>query len=172
MTAAGRRHVIIARRVIDASSAGGVRQDELAALIARGVGRLRHGKPRLDLLVALWTTPWDVLHGVVAGVGRCLSWVPLGRLAWRARFVVATIAVVLEARAGRWPSPIIIGLFITLSYLMPRTSQAWQRHLNIASDLDATQLGFGWTIESAQADGDVHNPRATPLGPTPPCSPE
>lgn len=139
---AGRRHVILHREVVDAFRAGNLSDAEVAALIAHGVGRLRHGQPRLDLLVTLWTLPWDFIRGFFGGVGRQLSWVPLGRLAWETRFVVGTIAVVLESQAGRWPSPIIIACFIVLSYLMPRARRAWRRHGTLAADTEAAELGF------------------------------
>ncbi len=141
VTAAGRRHVILHRDVMDAHRAGRVTDAEVAALIAHGIGRLCLGRPRFDLLVKLWTLPWDFIRGFFAGVGRVLSWVPLGRLAWQTRFVVGTIAVVLEAHAGRWPSPIIIACFIGLSYLMPRARRAWQRHVTLAADTEAAELG-------------------------------
>lgn len=131
VSAAGRRHVILHTSVLDALRLGRITDVQVAALIAHGVGRLRLGRPRLDLLVALWTIPWDCLRGLVAGVGRHLAWVPLGRLAWETRLVTASIAVVLEAQAGRWPSPIVIAVFTALSYLLPRWRRA--RHQLVAT---------------------------------------
>ena len=107
---------------------------QVAALIAHGIGRLRHGHTRFDLLWAVWTIPWDFIRGLAHAIGRRLAWIPLVQFAWRTRFVVGTIAVVLEAQAGRWPSPIIIAVFITLSYLMPYCRGAWERRLTEAGD--------------------------------------
>ncbi len=142
VSAAGRHHVILHRGVVDALIAGRISGAEAAALIAHGVGRLRLGQPRLDLLATLWTLPWDFLRGLFAGIGQRLSWVPLGRFAWQTRFVVGTIAVVLETQGGRWPSPIVIALFLALSYLMPLQRQAWQREQREAADHHAAELGF------------------------------
>ncbi|SMO41370.1 hypothetical protein [Propioniciclava tarda] len=142
VSAAGRNHVILHRGIVDALIAGRISDAEAAALIAHGVGRLRLGQPRLDLLATLWTLPWDFLRGLFAGIGQRLSWVPLGRFAWQTRFVVGTIAVVLETQAGRWPSPIVIALFLALSYLMPLQRQAWQREQREAADHHAAELGF------------------------------
>lgn len=50
------------------------------------------------------------------------------QFAWRTRLVVGSIAVVLEAQAGRWPSPIVIAVFIALSYLMPWSRREWRRY--------------------------------------------
>lgn len=142
VSAAGRHRVILHRGVVDALIAGRISGAEAAALISHGVGRLRLGQPRLDLLATLWTLPWDFLRGLFAGIGQRLSWVPLGRFAWQTRFVVGTIAVVLETQGGRWPSPIVIALFLALSYLMPLQRQAWQREQREAADHHAAELGF------------------------------
>lgn len=58
-------------------------------------------------------------------IGRRSAQIPLIQFAWRMRFLIGSIAVVLEAQAGRWPSPIIIEAFITLSFLHPYARRAW-----------------------------------------------
>jgi len=140
---AGRHHVLLARDIVDAYRAGQLTDGEVAALIAHGIGRLHHGHTRLDLLWTFWTAPWAFIRGLFDGAGRHLAWVPLGRFAWQTRFIVGTIAVVLDTYAGRWPSPIIIAGFIVLSYLMPHWRGSWERQLTDAADRDVTQAGFG-----------------------------
>lgn len=156
---AGRRHVILHREVVDAFRVGRLSDAEVAALLAHGVGRLRCGQPHLDLLVTLGTLPWELVRGVVAGVGRRLAWVPLGDFAWRTRFVVGSIAVILEAQAGRWPSPIVIAVFIALSYLLPRWRHAWRRHQCQVADRHAAELGFpeplAWFLRRLPRDADL-----------------
>ncbi len=134
--------MILHREVVDAFRTGRLSDAEVATLLAHGVARLRCGQPRLDLLVTLWALPWELLRGVVAGVGRRLAWVPLGAFAWRTRFVVGTIAVILETQEGRWPSPIVLAVFIALSYLLPRWRHAWHRHLCQVADRQAAGLGL------------------------------
>ncbi len=140
--AAGRRHVILHREVLDAHRAGRITDREVAALIAHGVGRLRLGQPRLDLLVILWTLPWDFLRGIIAGVGRQLSWVPLVHFAWRTRLFVGTIAVVLETQEGRIMSAIIIATFISLTYVMPLAQRAWAHQLADQAERVPAALGL------------------------------
>lgn len=139
VSAAGRRHVILHRQVLNTHRAGRITDAEVAALLARGVGRLLAGQPRIDLLITLWTLPWDFLRGI-AGIGRQFAWIPLVRFAWRTRLLVGTIAVVLEAHAGRWPSPIVIAAFIALSYLMPKARSVCQGHLGTMADLRANEV--------------------------------
>ena len=131
---AGRRHLLISHEVVDSYCANEITAHAAAALITEGIGRLRHGHTRFDLLWTFWTLPWDFIRGIAHAIGRRLAWIPLVQLAWRTRAIVGTIAVVLEAQAGRWPSPIILGVFIILSYLMPYCRAAWGRRLTEAGD--------------------------------------
>ena len=126
---AGRRHVLLNRDVVDAYCTNNLNAHQVAALIAQGIGRLGHGHTRFDLLWTVWTIPWDFIRGLAYAIGRRLAWIPLVQFAWRTRFVVGTIAVVLEAQAGRWPSPLVIAVFLALSYLMPYCRGAWERWL-------------------------------------------
>lgn len=126
---AGCRHVLLRRDVVDAYCANRVTAREVAGLIAHGIGRLRHGHTRFDLLWTVWTIPWHLIRGGAHAIGRRLAWIPLIQFAWRIRLVVGTIAVVLEAQAGRWPSPVIIAALIALSYLMPSAARSWEHHL-------------------------------------------
>ena len=83
----------------------------------------------------MWTIPWDLIRGVAYAIGSRLTAIPLLQFAWRIRFVVGTIAVILEAQAGRWPSAIIIAVFIALSYLMPLFTRAWEQHVRSVAAL-------------------------------------
>jgi len=60
---AGRRHVLLRRDVVDAYCANRVPARQVAGLIADGLGRLRHGHVRFDLLWTVWTIPWDLIRG-------------------------------------------------------------------------------------------------------------
>lgn len=131
---AGRRHVLLRRDVVAAYCANDLNAHQVAAFIAQGLGRLRHGHVRFDLLWTVWTIPWDLIRGLAHGIGRRLAWIPLVQFAWRTRIIVGTIAVILEAQAGRWPSPVVIAAFLTFSYLMPYCRGAWDRRLCDASD--------------------------------------
>ena len=124
---AGRRHLLLRRDVVVAYCDNEINAQQVAALITQGLGRLRHGHTRFDLLWTFWTIPWDFLRGLAQTIGRRLAWIPLVQLAWRTRIVVGAIAVILEAQAGRWPSPIILAAFLTLSYVKPLWRRAWER---------------------------------------------
>ncbi len=145
---AGRRHLLLRREVVDAYCANEINAHVVAALITEGIGRLRHGHTRFDLLWTFWTIPWDFIRGIAHAVGLRLAWIPLVQFAWRTRAVVGTIAIVLEAQAGRWPSPIIIGVFIVLSYLMPRWRRSWFRHLEGSATATALNVPFDQSTQS------------------------
>lgn len=137
--AAGPHHVVLAHPVVAAYRAGRLTTDQVAGHVVRAVGRLRRGHVRFDLLVGFWTWPWDLLRGVALGVGRRLAWLPGVAFAWRIRFLVGTIAVVLETLDGRWWIAAIVAVFIGLTYLTPHCRRAWERHLD-----DAAASGPGW----------------------------
>lgn len=126
----GRQHVLLRKDVVAAYCTNQMAAHQLAALIAQGIGRLRHGYTRFDLLWTFWTIPWDLVRGLAHAIGRRLAWIPLVQFAWRIRLVVGTIAVILEAQAGRWPSAIIIFAFIALSYVLPRSRSAWNEYVS------------------------------------------
>ncbi len=126
---AGRQHVLLRKDVVAAYCTNQVAAHQVAAMIAQGFGCLRHGHTRFDLLWTFWTIPWDLVRGLGHAIGRRLAWLPLVQFAWRIRIVVGTIAVILEAQAGRWPSAIFIIAFIALSYVMPSSARSWERHL-------------------------------------------
>lgn len=126
---AGRQHVLLRRDVVAAYCTNQITAPQVAALIAQGIGRLRHGRTRFDLLWTVWTIPWDLIRGLAHAIGRRLAWIPLVQFAWPIRIVVGTIAVILETQAGRGPSAIIIGIVLVLSYLMPRWRNSWSQDL-------------------------------------------
>ena len=127
---AGRRHVLLARDVLDAYRAGQLTDYEVAGLITHGIGRLHWGHTRYDLLWVFWTAQWDFIRGLFVGAGRRLAWVPLGRFAWQTRVLVGVIAVVLETQAGRPAFATIIAAFITLTCLTPHWRRSWEQHLD------------------------------------------
>lgn len=130
---AGRQHVLL-RKDVAAYCTNQITAHQVAALIAQGIGRLRHGHTRFDLLWTFWTIPWDLIRGLARRIGRRVAWIPLVQFAWRIRIVVGTIAVILETQAGRWPLAIIIGAFIALSYVVPRSRSAWDYYLTATTD--------------------------------------
>ena len=155
----GRRHVLLAQQVVHASSTQ-IIDAEVAALMIQGIGRLRLGHTRFDLLWGFWSAPWHLVRGVIVDAGRQLAWVPLGRFAWKTRFIVGTIAVILEAQAGRWPSPIIIAGFMTLSYLMPHWGKSWELRLYNAADCYLRQAGLGDDLREGALSTGGGRPRS------------
>ena len=57
ITTAGHRHLLLSREVVDAYCANEINAHAVAALITEGIGRLRRGHTRFDLLWTFWTLP-------------------------------------------------------------------------------------------------------------------
>ena len=130
---AGRGHVLLRKDVVAAYCTNQITAHTVATLIDQGIGRLRHGHTRFDLLWTFWAIPWDFVRGLAHTIGRRLAWIPLVQFAWRTRIVVGTIAVILETQAGRWPLATVIGAIIALSYVLPRSGSAWDYYLTAAT---------------------------------------
>lgn len=126
---AGPHHIVLSHAVVAGIRTGGLTRLDVEAHLRHAVGRLRHGYPRYDLVIGFWSYPWDLLRGIGLGVGRRLAWTPLVGFAWRVRYIVGAIGVVLETQTGRVQSAAIIAVFIALTYLAPACARAWERHL-------------------------------------------
>lgn len=139
----GRRHVLLSPQVVHAHRSGRLPDLELVALIAVAAGRLRQGRTGYDLAFAVCLWPWLLIVAVAQAVGRLVAWIPLVLVIWKARIVVGVTAVVLESTEGRPGSAVICGLFIALSYLMPRWASRWEAQLILAADRFVTGHGLG-----------------------------
>ena len=160
---AGRQHVLLREDVVAAYCTNQMAAHQVAALIDQGIGRLRHGHTRFDLLWTFWTIPWDLIRGLAHAIGRRLAWLPLVQFAWRIRIVVCTIAVILETQAGRWPLAIVIGAIIALSYVLPRSRSAWDCYLTAAT-------GSHTNLPEAQTSTSIARPSRTWVSSTEQCS--
>ena len=161
VSTAGRRFILLSHNFVDDYRAGRITVGEVAALIAHGIGRLRLGHTRFDLLWVFWTAQWDFIRGLFVGAGRRLAWVPLGRFAWQTRILVGVIAVVLETQAGRPAFATIIAAFITLTYLMPYWRRSWEQHLNEAVHRYAAHNGLTKDQEPGSSNARGQRPASS-----------
>lgn len=138
---AGRQHVLLRKDIMAAYCTNQITAHTVADLIAQGIGRLRHGHTRFDLLWTFWTIPWDIVRGLAHAIGRRLAWIPLVQFAWRTRFIVGGIAVVVEKQEGRVMSAVIIAAFISLTHVMPLAQRAWESQLAAEAEPDPPALG-------------------------------
>ncbi len=111
--------------------------------MAHTEGLLQVGRPQFDLLIEFWTLPWQVLVGAATAVGRGFAVLPLVELAWKIRFLVATIAVVQSVADHRAASGVVIAVFIALTYLVPRWRRVWRQQVEAAADRFVVEHGLG-----------------------------
>ncbi|GAW49666.1 MULTISPECIES: hypothetical protein [unclassified Nocardioides] len=137
------RAVVVTPGLVDATYRGGVTAAEAAAAMAHAVGRRRAIRPRLELAALAATTPWRLVVATFRGVGRAFAWLPLMRLAWTLRGVVAVICIVQSVAEGRAAPGILGGAVIALSYLVPAASRRIEAHSEAAADQLVVSLGLG-----------------------------
>jgi hypothetical protein len=140
--AVGRCSLLVTEGLLHAVHRGGLPADQAAAIIAAAAGRHHVGATRFDLAVAFWLLPWRLASCVAAGVGRSVAPLPLVGFAWRARFVVATVAVVQSVTAGHPAVGMVVAGFVTLTYVAPRWRRTVERRTQRAADRFVIEHGL------------------------------
>ena len=132
--AAGRRSVVVSAGLLQAAQSGQLPVDQAAGVIAAAVGRIRLGQTRFDVAVEFWTIPWQLLRAVCLAIARTVGGFPLTRFAWRVRFLVGAIAVAQAVGDGRMAGGVVVAVFISWTYLAPRSLRQW--HMRSQDDSD------------------------------------
>ncbi|GAA4390209.1 hypothetical protein GCM10023153_07120 [Ornithinibacter aureus] len=141
--ACGGSTVVAPRDLVVAVHHGRVTHEQAAASIAHAAAICSAGLTRGQVALAVWCLPWVVLEGVVAAAGRTLRGVALLRMAWRARVVVAGIAVAQNAADGHpWMAALLVVL-IGATYAQPALTRHWHRRLALVGDDTLAEHGLG-----------------------------
>ena len=141
--ACGGSTVVVPRALVVAVHHGRVSHEQAAASIAHAAAICSAGLTRGQLALTVWCLPWVALEGVVAAAGRTLRGVALLRLAWRARVVVAAIAVAQNAADGHpWMAAVLAAL-IGATYAQPALNRQWHRRLARVGDDALAEHGLG-----------------------------
>lgn len=80
---------------------------------------------RWDVLVAWLAWPWDRVATAAGWIARNVGSLALVGWAWSIRWLVAGIAVIQSAVAGRFVSSVIIAVVVGLTYWMPWSRARW-----------------------------------------------
>jgi hypothetical protein len=141
--ACGGSTVVVPRALVLAVHHGRVSHEQAAASIAHAAAICSAGLTRGQLALVVWCLPWIALEAVVAAAGRTLRGVALLRLAWRARVVVAAIAVAQNAAGGHpWMAAVLAAL-IGATYAQPALNRQWHRRLAWVGDDTLAEHGLG-----------------------------
>lgn len=135
--------VVVPRGLVLAVHQGRVSHEQAAASVAHAAGTCRRGMTRGRPALALWCLPWLLLEEIVAALARGLRGFPLLRLAWHARFVVASVAVAQTALGGRlWLAAVVTGI-AGATYAQPALNRAWNRRLVAVGDGAVVEAWLG-----------------------------
>lgn len=141
--AAGRRTVVVSQGMVEAIVTGRVRPDEVAALLAHAIGRIRLGQTRYDVALEFWLLPWRMLQSFGRGVGRIAGSFPLAAFAWRVRFITGAVALVQGFTEGRAVFAVIGAGVIGLSYVVPWAERQASLAAEDAADRFVAAAGLG-----------------------------
>jgi hypothetical protein len=139
----GRSSLVVTPWLIESVGREWITGAETAALLAHATGRQRAERSRLEIAMLAWTTPWRAVAAVCRTVGRAFAWLPLMRLAWTLRGVVAIVCVVQSAASSRtWPG-LLAGCFVALTYLVPAAARSRAERVEAAADQFVIETGLG-----------------------------
>jgi hypothetical protein len=134
---------VVPRALVVAVHHGRVSHEQAAASIAHAAAICSAGLTRGQLALAVWCLPWVALEGVVAAAGRTLRGIALLRFAWRARVVVAAIAVAQNAADGHLWMAAVLAALIGATYAQPALNRQWHRRLARVGDDTLAEHGLG-----------------------------
>lgn len=138
----GQDTVVVPRGLILAVHQGRVSHEQAAASLAHPAGTCRAGPTRAMPALALWCLPWLLLERVAMAASGLRS-SPLLRLAWHARWVVASIAVAQTASGGHpWLAVAVAGI-AAATYTQPALNRSWHRRLAAVGDAAVVAAGLG-----------------------------
>jgi hypothetical protein len=141
--ACGGSTVVVPCDLVVAVHHGRVSHEQAAASIAHAAAICSARLTRGQVALTAWCLPWVAMEGVVAAAGRMLRGFALLRLAWRARVVVAGIAVAQNAADGHpWMTAVLAAL-IGATYAQPALNRQWNRRLARVGDDTLAEHGLG-----------------------------
>ena len=126
VTATGRRSVLVNRALLEAMTSEAISVERATALLAREAGLVRAGATRFDPVLRWWTISWVLLTAGFVAVAQFFGVAAPVRVMWKARWLVAAIAVVQAVTADHAGLAVLVATIGATSYLWPRWVRAWQ----------------------------------------------
>lgn len=103
-------------------------------------GWLCVGATRFDPVLRFWTIPWVLLTAGMVALAHFFGVAARVRLMWRARWLVAVIAVVQAVAADHAGLALLVAAIGATSYLWPRWERAWQGRLAEIGDASVARV--------------------------------
>jgi hypothetical protein len=138
--------LVVTPWLVEATDRGWISREEAAAIVVHAGARHDAGRPRREVAVLAFTTPWRGIMAVARRVGRVFGWFPLMRFAWSMRGVVGGVAVVQSVMEGRAPAGALAGVFVALTYLVPAATRARELKLEAEADRQLVARGLGQVL--------------------------
>ena len=102
---------------------------------------MRAGATRFDPVLRWWTIPWVLLTVGMVALAQFFGVAAPVRVMWRARWLVAVIAVVQAVAADHAGLAVLVAVIVVTSYLWPRWVRAWQARLAEIGDEAVARVG-------------------------------
>lgn len=139
----GRRSVVLTAELVQAFADHRLPTEQAVALLAHNATVVLSRQVRSDPVIAVASLPWNALRALARIVSTGPRRLPLVVLAWRARWIVLSVAVA-QAATGRQ-----VGLALTtavigaVSYAFPPGERRWYEFLCRIGDAGVVKAGYG-----------------------------
>lgn len=141
VTATGRRSVLVTRALLEAMTGEAIGVERVTALLAREAGLVRAGATRFDPVLRWWTISWVLVIACMVAVAQLFGVAAPARVMWKARWLVAAIAVVQAVTADHAGLAVLVATIVVTTYLWPRCVRTWQGRLAEIGDEAVARVG-------------------------------
>lgn len=135
--------VVVPRGLVVALHEGRVSPAEAAAGLCHASATCRAGLATSTAALTLWCLPWSLAAGFLTGLGPGVQAFPLLWLAWRCRFVVASIAVVQLSNDRHLAMAAVVAGIAAATYAQPAMVRWFAGRVTEIGDHEVVGLGLG-----------------------------
>lgn len=142
-----RRHTIVSPRLLESLNQGWVSPQEVAALVVHADAYHGVAAPRAEISVIVAELPWRIVIASAGAGIRAFGWLPLGRVAWQLRGVVAvvTLCQAVTEMGPVWPG-VLGASVIALTYLVPAGGRVVRGRAELAGDRAVVEQHLGGAL--------------------------
>lgn len=139
----GRRSVVLTAELVRAVADHRLPIEQAVAVLAHTATVVRSRQVRSDPVIALASLPWNALRVLARVVSAGSRRLPLVVLAWRARWIVLSVAVAQAASERQVALALTTAVLGVVSYALPPGERRWHEHLYRTGDAGVVKTGYG-----------------------------
>ena len=153
----GRRSVVLTAELVQAVAAHRLPTEQAVAVLVHTATVVRSRQVRWDPVIACASLPWNGLRVLARVVSARPQRLPLVALAWRARWIVLSVAVTQAASERQVGLALTTAVLGVVSYALAPGERRWHEHLCRIGDAGVVKAGYGDALAAFLSRTD-HSP--------------